>query len=402
MDWNDQKPVMSSGHPIRLQIAVAVQALDTLGGKERDALAIAANLTLRGHEVTILTRSAKLAIPPHTRLREVSADGWTNHGRARLFARNIAKLSNAIGFDVLLSFEKLKDADAYYAADVCFAGRTHGLKTWLPRYATYISLERECMTAGGPDILFLCNTQAQDYCLHYPLGADRAITLPPMIHDAGRQGFYERRTAIREKFGIPESAKLAAAVAVYAHQKGVDRTVAALRDIPGLYFLAVGLKDTAEATALATHYGIAERIRFVGYSDEVADILGAADLMLHPARLENTGLVILESLIAGVPVIASAVCGFAEYVERFGAGTVLREPFNATGYVAAIRAALEPERLDDFQRRARNSADQLRSEGGLDRIVDVIELVLQRRAATRTASESGLARADKFAHIRRR
>jgi len=63
---------------------------------------------------------------------------------------------------------------------------------------------------------------------------------------------------------------------------------------------------------------------------------------------------------------------------------------------------LEPERLDEFQRRARNSADQLRSEGGLDRIVDVIELVLQRRAATRTASESGLARADKFAHIRRR
>ena len=386
---------------MRLQIALAVQALDTLGGKERDALAIANALALRGHEVTILTCSAKLAIPPHTRVHEVNADAWTNHGRARHFARNIARLSNAIGFDVLLSFEKLKDADAYYAADVCFAGRTHGLKTWLPRYGTYMSLERECMSAGGPDILFLCNKQAQDYCLHYPLSADRAFILPPMIHDSGRQGFYERRAAIREKFRIPETAKLAVAVAVYAHQKGVDRTVAALRDIPGLYFLAVGLKDTADATALATHYGIAERTRFVGHSDEVADILGAADLMLHPARLENTGLVILEALISGVPVIASAVCGFAEYVERFGAGTVLREPFNATEYLAAIRAALEPERLDEFQRRARDSADQLRSEGGLDRIVDVIELVLQRRAATRTAPETDLGCADKFVLMRR-
>lgn len=397
MDWNDQKAVKNSGQALCLKIAIAVQSLETLGGKERDALAVAGNLVLRGHDVTILTRSAGITVSPHMRIRIVSTGGWTNHSRARQFARNILTLSRAVEFDALLSFEKLKGADAYYAADVCFAGRMKGLKAWLPRYSTYSQLERECMSAGGPNIFFLCNKQAQDYRLNYPLGANRAITLPPMIHESGRRGFYEQRTAIRERFGIPESAKLAVAVAVFAHQKGVDRTVAALRDIPGLIFLAVGLKDTAEIAALARKYGVAERARFVGHSDEVADILSAADLMLHPARLENTGLVILESLIAGVPVITSEVCGFAEYVVRFRAGTVLPEPFNLTSYVSAIRAALAPSRIDELKRSARNSADVLRTEGGLERVVDAIELVLQHRAAARAASSGGPIRSDNFA-----
>ncbi|TIW07056.1 MAG: glycosyltransferase, partial [Mesorhizobium sp.] len=45
--------------------------------------------------------------------------------------------------------------------------------------------------------------------------------------------------------------------------------------------------------------------------------------MLHPARLENTGTVILEALANGLPVIASAACGYAKYVEASGAGLVV-------------------------------------------------------------------------------
>jgi len=109
-------------------------------------------------------------------------------------------------------------------------------------------------------------------------------------------------------------------------------------------------------------------------------VLGAADLMLHPARVENTGLVIVESLLAGVPVIASGVCGFGEYIERFGAGTVLAEPFDADAYAAAIGAALAPARLETLRRHARDSAAPLSAEGGLERILDRIEAVLRRRA----------------------
>ena len=360
-------------------IALAVQALDVLGGKERDALAIAGGLAARGHEVTILTRSARLQIPPGIAVRLTGTIGWTNHGRALHFARAVATARSADGFDALISFDKLRDAEAYYAADVCLAGRALGLKAWLPRYAAYARLESDCFGADGPDILFLCRKQADEYRRHYSVDADRAVVLPPMIHGSERHGFYEKRAAVRQSFGIPASATLAASVAVYPEQKGVDRTIAALRDIPELHLLGVGLKDAASATALAAKQGLDARACFFGHRDDVADILGAADLMLHPARLENTGLVILESLLAGVPVIASAACGFAEYIARFGAGIVLAEPFDAGQYVAAIRAAIEPNTLAEMKRLARHSAPQLRAEGGLDRILDVIEDALDRR-----------------------
>lgn len=361
-----------------LRIAVAIGTLDTLGGKERDALAIAGGLAARGHDVTILTRSAGLQIPSDITVRQTGTKGWTNHGQAQHFARAVAALRGTGHFDAVLSFDKLRDADAYYAADVCFVERMQGLKTWLPRYASYANLESECFGAGGPDILFLCRKAANEYRRHYNFDADRAVVLPPMIHDSGRQNFYERREAIRQSLGIPVHAMLAASVAVYPRQKGVDRTVAALRNIPELHLLAAGLKDITSVNASAVKYGLEARTHFLGYRNDIADLLGAADLMLHPARVENTGLVILESLLAGVPVVASAACGFAEYIERFGAGIIVGEPFDTDEYVAAIRTAIEPNMLAALRDRARTSASQLRAEGGLDRILDVVEQILKR------------------------
>lgn len=366
---------------VGLRIVIAIQALDTFGGKERDALAIAGGLSARGHTVTILTGSAKLKIPRGVLVRLSGKTGWTNHGNARLFARAVATLRSAGGFDALLSFDKLRDADMYYAANVCFASRNLNFRTHLPRYASYARLEADCFRAGGPEILFLCRKQMEEYRQHYRVDPHRAILLPPMIHGSGQQEFYERRAAIRQNFGIPVSANLAVSVAVFAKQKGVDRTIASLRDVPGLHLLVVGLKHPASARFLAAKLGVDARAHFFDHRDNVSDILGAADLTLHPARVENTGLVILESLLAGVPVVASATCGFAEIIKRFGAGVVLADPFTASEYTAAIRTALEPNTLDELKRRARDSAPHLLAEGGLERILDVIEDRLARRRA---------------------
>jgi hypothetical protein len=44
-------------------------------------------------------------------------------------------------------------------------------------------------------------------------------------------------------------------------------------------------------------------------------LLGA-DLLIHPAYNENTGTVLLEALVAGLPVLTTAVCGYAHYIAR--------------------------------------------------------------------------------------
>ena len=45
-----------------------------------------------------------------------------------------------------------------------------------------------------------------------------------------------------------------------------------------------------------------------------------ADLLIHPAYNENTGTVLLEALVAGLPVLVSAVCGYAHYIAEADAG----------------------------------------------------------------------------------
>jgi UDP-glucose:(heptosyl)LPS alpha-1,3-glucosyltransferase len=323
----------------RLRVAVAIQSLERLGGKERDALAIGEGLFKRGHQVTIITRTVSVRVPSGIAVRTVGSFGWTNHGLARSFAETIAAMRKTNDFDVLLSFEKHKAADAYYAADVCIANRAVGPRRYLPRYATYAKLELDCFDVNGPYIFFLCKKQASEYDRYYHVDANRSTIVPPIFHHAMPAEFYAQRQAVRRNLNIRPLDALAVSVALYPKTKGLDRTVAALRAVPELRLLAVGLpeKERGRAKSLAAGMGFADRVYLFGERNDVANILSAADITLHPARVENTGVIILESLLAGIPVIATAACGFAEYIARYGAGIVLPEPFDPLVYASAIR-----------------------------------------------------------------
>jgi UDP-glucose:(heptosyl)LPS alpha-1,3-glucosyltransferase len=49
--------------------------------------------------------------------------------------------------------------------------------------------------------------------------------------------------------------------------------------------------------------------------------------LLHPAYNENTGTVLLEAVVSGLPVLASAACGYAKYIIEAGAGRLVGDPF---------------------------------------------------------------------------
>jgi UDP-glucose:(heptosyl)LPS alpha-1,3-glucosyltransferase len=65
-----------------------------------------------------------------------------------------------------------------------------------------------------------------------------------------------------------------------------------------------------------------------------------ADVLAHPARSELAGLVIIEAMTAGLPVLVTDVCGYASHVQQADAGVVLKSPYNQNELNSALLSIL--------------------------------------------------------------
>jgi N-acetyl-alpha-D-glucosaminyl L-malate synthase BshA len=91
--------------------------------------------------------------------------------------------------------------------------------------------------------------------------------------------------------------------------------------------------DLSRALALARTRGVAGQVSTVGVVDDVAPFLRQTDLLLLPSASESFGLVALEAMASGVPVVASRTGGIPEVVPDGGAGYLLR-PGDVDGMAA--------------------------------------------------------------------
>lgn len=99
--------------------------------------------------------------------------------------------------------------------------------------------------------------------------------------------------------------------------------------------------------------GLADRIHFLGFRDDVPRILAAADLMVHPARYEAYGLGVQEALCRGLPVLVSASAGVAERYPTDLHDLLLTDPDDAAELADKLqtwRASIDtwPGRLAPF------------------------------------------------------
>jgi N-acetyl-alpha-D-glucosaminyl L-malate synthase BshA len=130
--------------------------------------------------------------------------------------------------------------------------------------------------------------------------------------------------------------------------------------------------------------GLAEFVRYVGVVDDVVPLLAAADVLLLPSETESFGLVALEALASGVPVVASDVGGLPEVVEH-----------GVTGFLAPVgdvdsMAAFCLELLRDGDRAAAYAANARKRAGKFDyrAVIPLYERIYERLLAGAPAKMS--------------
>jgi glycosyltransferase involved in cell wall biosynthesis len=112
-----------------------------------------------------------------------------------------------------------------------------------------------------------------------------------------------------------------------------------------LYQTAGSQYTIAELRAMATQMGLADRVGFTGFVNEVAPVMRALDIVIHAStRPEPFGLVIAEAMACGRAVIVSAAGGAAEIVKE-GIDALVHEPGDATELARAIEQLTGDVRL---------------------------------------------------------
>lgn len=133
--------------------------------------------------------------------------------------------------------------------------------------------------------------------------------------------------AVRQRFGIPESAVLVVSVGRLVGWKGVQVVVEALAQTPALHFLIIGQGAMQESLARqAAQLGIADRIHFAGAvaHAELPQWLSAADIFVQPSIGEEAfGISVAEAMSCQLPVLASDQGGLREVMVHQETGYLL-------------------------------------------------------------------------------
>jgi glycosyltransferase involved in cell wall biosynthesis len=189
----------------------------------------------------------------------------------------------------------------------------------------------------------------------------RRITVIPNGIDVAR--FERRREAglqFRHELGLPPEAPLVVLVTRLVPGKGIPDFLEAVRivaaQVPDARFVVVGggglVRDgrggvrhySRDMEALAARLGLQGRVVFTGMRSDVPSVLSAATVSVLPSLSEGLPNAILESMAAGLPVVATRVGGTPEAVQD-GVTGLLVPPRDPAALVAALRAVIEDREL---------------------------------------------------------
>jgi L-malate glycosyltransferase len=374
-------------------LRVGVVCFSTFGGSGVVAAEVAGALAERGHEVHVFSDEVPGRLDPsrprvHFHAVAPPAYAQLKHSLYALaLTSKIVDVARQHGLDVVHAHYAIPHATSAVLARAVLAADGHGPA---PRLVT--TLHGTDITLVGSDPSFLPLTQ-------FSIAASDAVTTPsawlagatferlripasvqidvvPNFVDAAR---------FRPGEPVAHEAPVLVHVSNFRPLKRVGDVLAVFAAIraerPARLRLVGDGPDRAGLEAQVAARGLSADVEFLGEQIDLPAVLRGADLFLLPSETESFGLVALEAMACGLPVVASAVGGLPEVVADGETGFLC--PMGDVGAMAAAARRL----LDDAPARARFGAaarrraeSEFRLDPAVDRYVDIYRRVLARPA----------------------
>jgi len=361
------------------------------GGLQRDMLRIALACQRRGYAIHIYTTRWIGEAPPGLILHRHNPGGLTNHGRVRRYHAWVAGELAAHRPACVVGFNKMPGLDVYFAADGCYVKAARHKSIWFDRltgrYGLYARFERAVFSRSSQtEIMLIAETQLGDFEKTYGTPSSRMHLLPPWISPDRviPENREQTRRAVRAALGCGDEDVLLLQVGSDFRRKGVDRTLLALAALPDAWrsrtrVAVVGDDRPGSYRRLAKRLGLSEAAIFLGARDDVMELMAGADLLLHPARSEPAGVVLIEALVSGLPVLCTGRCGHAGHIRQARAGVVLPNPFDQAELNRCLLDILTGGRLPSYSAGALAYTAEMDLYAMPERAADIIETAVGRK-----------------------
>ena len=224
--------------------------------------------------------------------------------------------------------------------------------------ARYMFAER-VFSRAATELVAVAEAQRQTLIKHHHLDPSRIITLPNGVRD---NAFFPERDATRkrkrEELGLPLDAPIVGTIAVLSEQKGVQYLIEAAKQVvermPGVLFVVAGdgvLRESLTQQAAAA--GLGETVRFIGWRQDVGELLLAFDIYVMSSLWEAMPLALLEAMAAGRPIVVTDV-GDNRRIVLDGEAARVVPPADGSAIAGALLELLEqPDTARELAARAR-------------------------------------------------
>lgn len=332
-----------------MRLAFVIFKYFPYGGVQRDMLRIAQDCVALGHDVTIFTGEWQGPEPSDMKVVLVANQPHTftlfNHQKHDHLIKKIQAHIAQETFDLVIGFNRMSGLDVYFAADSCFVDRAHEERPWwyqyTPRYRWFAQAENAIFNvAQHTHILTLTQAEQTNFQHWYATPDARFHLIPPFLSakrftQALQLSFAEReliRQQVRVRFGFSAEDKLLLLVGSGFKTKGADRMVEAIHALPStlreqVKALIIGQDASKQLEQQIAALGLQAQIQVLPGRDDIPLLMQASDVLVHPARRELAGHVLLEAMACGLPVLTTDKCGYATHIAQAKAGVVLASPF---------------------------------------------------------------------------